>query len=254
MLMDQSFEQRVMTYLPHQAESRWSPLEGFRPVQENVGQSGESARAQAKPPAPRSFENNVPDNASLLAAAGAGDQAAWNALVVQYNRFVWSVARSFRLSTADAGDAVQMTWLRLVENLDKISDPERLASWLGTTARRECLQLLRRSSRNRSETGLGAETALTNTPDSGPAVDVNLLTDERDRALWTAMGMLGDKCQQLLRVLMASPPPAYAEVAKALEMPIGSIGPARQRCLTQLRKIVDKDEVLGRETLTKEGS
>ncbi len=240
----------VMSDAPHQAESQRSPLEGFRPVQEKIDDPSESRTQRVK------WRTDVGgfDNAAMLAAAGAGDQQAWNALVVQYNRFVWSVARSFRLSTADAGDAVQMTWLRLVENLNKISDPDRLASWLGTTARRECLQLLRRSSRNRSETGLGAEAVLTNTPDPAPAVDVNLLTDERDRALWAAMGMLGDKCQQLLRVLMASPPPAYAEVARALEMPIGSIGPARQRCLTQLRKIVAGDEILGREKLGKEGS
>lgn len=176
---------------------------------------------------------------TLFEAARAGDQAAWNALVDRYNRLVWSVARSFRLPTADAADAVQMTWLRLVENLDRISEPERLASWLGTTVRRECLQHLRRSSRVRTD---GAGTDLLDTvPDPAPPIETALLDDERDQALWQAMGMLGDKCQQLLRVLMASPPPAYSAVAAALEMPIGSIGPARQRCLAQLKKIITTD-------------
>ncbi len=179
--------------------------------------------------------------AALVAAARAGDQAAWNALVERYNRFVWSIARSFRLSTADSADAVQMTWLRLVENLDRITDPERLASWLGTTVRRECLQHLRRSSRDRTDSG---DDFLLSVPDGAPPIETALLESERDRALWQAMGMLGDKCQQLLRVLMASPPPAYTEVAAALEMPIGSIGPARKRCLTQLKRIVIDDGAL----------
>lgn len=182
------------------------------------------------------------DVPSLVAAARAGDQAAWNALVDRYTRFVWSIARSFRLNTADAGDAVQMTWLRLVENLDRITEPERLPSWLGTTVRRECLQHLRRSGRDRSEAG---GDYLMNVPDAAPPVETALLDEERDRALWQAMGMLGAKCQQLLRVLMATPPPAYTEVAAALEMPIGSIGPARKRCLTQLRRIVTEDDLLG---------
>ncbi len=191
------------------------------------------------------------DIPALVAAARAGDQAAWNALVERYNRFVWSIARSFRLSTADAGDAVQMTWLRLVENLDRITEPDRLASWLGTTVRRECLQHLRRSTRDRSEPG---SEYLINVPDGAPAVESALLDDERDRALWKAMGMLGEKCQRLIRVLMASPPPAYTEVAAALEMPIGSIGPARQRCLAQLKKIIVNDAVLGELPRPREGT
>jgi hypothetical protein len=34
---------------------------------------------------------------------------------------------------------------------------------------------------------------------------------------------------------MADPAPSYAQVAAALDMPIGSIGPTRGRCLQQLR-------------------
>ncbi len=179
-----------------------------------------------------------PEVAGLVTAARAGDPAAWNALVDRYNRLVWSVARSFRLSDADAADAVQLTWMRLVENLDRISEPERLASWLGTTARRECLQHLRRAGRVRTDPGGEILEAVA---DPAPPVDAALLEDERDRALWQAMGMLGEKCQQLLRVLMASPPPPYSAVAAALDMPMGSIGPARQRCLAQLKKIITTD-------------
>lgn len=197
-------------------------------------------------------ESETPDVnvAALVEAARSGDQAAWNALVDRYTRFVWSIARSFRLSSADAADAVQMTWLRLVENLDRISDPDRLPSWLGTTVRRECLQHLRRSSRDRSESG---SEFLMSVPDDAPPLETAMLDDERDRALWRAMGMLGGKCQQLLRVLMATPPPAYTDVAATLEMPIGSIGPARKRCLAQLKKIAMADEVLSEHHAPREG-
>jgi DNA-directed RNA polymerase specialized sigma24 family protein len=127
-----------------------------------------------------------------------------------------------------------------VENLDKISDPDRLASWLGTTVRRECLQHLRRSGRDRTDSSTDY---LVNVSDDAPPIETSMLESERDRALWQAMGMLGGKCQQLLRVLMASPPPAYTDVAQTLSMPIGSIGPARKRCLAQLRRIIETDDV-----------
>jgi DNA-directed RNA polymerase specialized sigma24 family protein len=55
-------------------------------------------------------------------------------------------------------------------------------------------------------------------------------------ALWQAAERLPVRCRKLLRVLMASPPPSYAEVAAALGLPIGSIGPTRARCLERLRQ------------------
>jgi RNA polymerase sigma factor (sigma-70 family) len=177
---------------------------------------------------------------ALLAAARAGDQCAWDALVERYTGLLWAVARGFRLDPADAGDMVQMTWLRLVEHLDSVADPDRLGGWLVTTLRRECLQLLRR----RRERPAAVDDLLTAVPDGGPPVEDGLLLAERDAALWRAFRTLPERCQRLLRVLMASPPPSYAQVSSALDMPIGGIGPARQRCLSTLRRAVGGEDLL----------
>jgi RNA polymerase sigma factor (sigma-70 family) len=182
------------------------------------------------------------DVKDLLSAAADGDQAAWNALVDRYNGLMWSIARGFRLGAADAGDAVQRAWLKLVENLDRIQEPERLAAWLATTVRRECLQLIRRNARTRPMD----ETDQPELADATtPPVDDALLRQERDAELWRTFARLNERCQRLLRVLMAAPAPAYTEVAAALDMPIGSIGPTRQRCLARLRELVAADAVLG---------
>lgn len=174
-------------------------------------------------------------NADLLARAAAGEGAAWVAVVERYENLLWSVGRAHRLGTADAGDVVQTTWLRLLENLGRIRDPERLAGWLVTTARRECLGLLRRSGR---EVVGGIDDAAADLADElAPALDAHLLAEERDVALWSCFQHLSQRCQLLLRVLMAADPPAYAEVSAALGMPIGSIGPTRMRCLERLRQL-----------------
>lgn len=173
--------------------------------------------------------------ASLLARASSGDQAAWNVIVERYANLLWSVGRAHRLGTADAADVVQTTWLRLVENLGRIQDPERLAGWLVTTARRECLRVLRRS--GREFVGAADDAAAEMVDELAPALDAALLEQERDAALWQCFSRLSERCQHLLRVLMAAEPPAYAEVSEALGMPIGSIGPTRMRCLDRLREI-----------------
>jgi len=180
------------------------------------------------------------DPSALVAAAAAGDSAAWEALVDRYSGLMWSVARSFRLGSADAADAVQTSWLRLLEHLDRIEDPERLAGWLATTTRRECLRLLRRGRRE----SLADETGVPEIPDDAAPLDAGLLLAERDAALWHAFEQISDRCQGLLRVLMASPPPSYLEVSEALDMPVGSIGPTRQRCLESLRRVVMADSTL----------
>jgi RNA polymerase sigma factor (sigma-70 family) len=172
--------------------------------------------------------------ATLLARAAQGDQRAWNALVDEHSRLLWSVARSFRLDAADANDVVQTTWLRLLEHLDRIEDPSRLVGWLVTTARREAMRVLRRSGRERPV----VEDTVLDRPDDGPPVDAGLLQDERNRALWDAFSRLNEKCRQLLRVAVTHPQ-AYDEISEALGMPIGSIGPTRRRCLTQLRALLE---------------
>ncbi len=170
----------------------------------------------------------------LLAAAAAGDADAWNELVDRFTGLLWATARAHRLAPNDAADVVQTTWLRLVENLGRIDDPERLPGWLATTARRECLAVLRRSQR---EPPVGEERVFDAVPDQRPRLDAALLVSERDAALWRVFDQLTDRCRRLLRVLMADPAPAYADVAAALDMPIGSIGPTRARCLSSLREL-----------------
>jgi RNA polymerase sigma factor (sigma-70 family) len=177
------------------------------------------------------------DPAAWVRAAAAGDAAAWDRLVSQYDGLVWAVARSFRLSSADAADVAQTTWLRLVEHLGRIEQGERVSAWLVTTARRECLALLRRQS-HQAPTPLATVELVA---DKAPALDHALLTGERDSAVWAAFARLSERCQRLLRILVADPPPSYEDVGLALGMPVGSIGPTRGRCLEQLRSKIGLD-------------
>lgn len=172
------------------------------------------------------------DNAALLAAAADGDQQAWSRIVDRYAGLVWSVARSFRLGSADAADVAQATWLRLVEHLRTIRDSDHLGAWLATTARREALALLRHTGR---DVPTGDPLDLDAWDDRAEPLELGLLTAERDAQLWQAFRTLPGRCQRLLRVLLAEPAPSYVEVGEALGIPVGSIGPTRARCLAALR-------------------
>jgi RNA polymerase sigma factor (sigma-70 family) len=177
--------------------------------------------------------------AELVTAAASGESAAWDALVNRYTGLLWSVARGFRLDQADAADAVQTAWLRLVEHLDRLHDPEHVGAWLATTVRRECLRQLRRSGRERA-----TENADLDVVDLAAApLELKLLQEEAAAELNAALDRLTGTCRQLLRVLMTDPPPSYDEVSAAMDMPVGSIGPTRGRCLDRLRREMSRSRI-----------
>ncbi len=133
-------------------------------------------------------------------------------------------------------------WLRLVENLERLREPEHVGSWLAAVARHECLRIVRRAAR---EVLTDADTE-PSTADYA-TVERRIITEQRDAELWEAFETLPPQCRTLLRVLIADPRPSYDEVAAALEMPIGSIGPTRQRCLDRLRRILELRDTSERE-------
>jgi RNA polymerase sigma factor (sigma-70 family) len=183
--------------------------------------------------------------AQLIAAAIDGDERAWNKLVERFSALLWSICRTYGLGAADAADAFQLTWLRLLEHLETIQEPARLAGWLATTCRRECMAILRRSRR----VVLSSDDALFDRASGhAPGADRATLLSDRDAELWLAFGRLSERCQRLLRVLVLEPEegaPSYDMAAAVLDMPKGSLGPTRGRCLEQLRKYLDDGGISG---------
>ncbi|MGH9280290.1 MAG: RNA polymerase sigma factor [Acidimicrobiales bacterium] len=180
----------------------------------------------------------------LVDAARRSDALAWQRLVTRFDGLVRNVARRYGLNNADVADVTQTVWLRLFEHLHQVRDPARLGGWLATTTRNESLRLLRRREV------------------SYPADDGSMLDgpDERaDPQSVATKGAVNDVLVQLVealpghhrkmaRLLMVDPPLSYSEISVTLGIPMGSIGPTRQRCIAQLRTSVTAAG-LGRDVL-----
>ena len=165
-----------------------------------------------------------------IAAARDGDAQAWRSLIDDHAGLVWSIIRGFRFDEDTSCDVFQTVWLKLAEHLDRIREPAKLASWLGQTARNECVGVVRQ----RSRTVVSEEVIdLTATDDS--SVSDGLERDEERFAVAMAFHRLPERCQKLLRLLVVDPPTSYEEISRQLGVPIGSIGPTRARCLESLR-------------------
>jgi RNA polymerase sigma factor (sigma-70 family) len=177
------------------------------------------------------------DITELVHAAQNGDRGATEQIVARYASLVWSVVRSFRMRDADAHDAVQNTWLSMIEHVGALREPDRLPGWLATTARRQCLKILQTG--GREATGVR--------PSVFDCIDERSPDPERyaiDRAmnalLWEQVEQLSPTGRRMLTVLTSGDGPSYADFARANGMPTGSVGPTRKRYLRKLRRRMEE--------------
>jgi RNA polymerase sigma factor (sigma-70 family) len=182
----------------------------------------------------------------LVAACRAGDEAAWDALVGRYQRLVYTVPARFGLTPGEVEDVFQTVWLLLLKNLATLRQPDRLAAWLVTTARRECWERRRGADYQRvtfvAPGSLAAESWVDEQNSEDVAADY-----EEYRTLHDALAQLDEPCRRLLASLYSDTNDhSYADIAARLSIPIGSIGPTRARCLKKLKQIMEESGKWGR--------
>ena len=168
----------------------------------------------------------------------AGDSSAWAALVRRHERLVYAVARSYRLSDMDLGDVFQEVFAALVVGLSRVRDPRALVRWLSSTTQRiaRATALRRRREQALAPPDLGG---LERLPDDRPPVGADLERLEEQAVVRLGLESLPPRCRRLIQALYyEDPPPAYAEVARRLGIPMGSIGPTRARCFERLRTAI----------------
>jgi RNA polymerase sigma factor (sigma-70 family) len=175
----------------------------------------------------------APDHelAATVRAAAARDAAAFRCLVERYDRSLRAVTRFYRLDRWDADDVVQATWLQFLEHGGDLREPAAIGGWLTTTTRRQCLRTLQRRMRElpSDDPALGDDP---HHPDPHHA----LVAGERRTALLAALERLPVRNRRLMTLLVAKPDLSYEEVGRALDMPIGSIGPTRLRSIGRLQR------------------
>jgi RNA polymerase sigma factor (sigma-70 family) len=161
----------------------------------------------------------------------AGKESALDELVRVMSPVLWHVVRATGLDRETTEDVVQNTWLTLVRSAESVRDPQAITRWLCTSARREAWRVSKAATRARpvDDEVIDARMPVETSPES------EVVTDDEKARLWEALGRLSERCQKLLRIVAWEPRPDYSSVAEGMQMPIGSIGPTRRRCLDKLR-------------------
>jgi RNA polymerase sigma factor (sigma-70 family) len=174
-----------------------------------------------------------PSVVALVTRAAGSDPSAWYEIVDRYAPLVWSICTRYHLSNHDTEDVGQTVWLLLVEQLGNLREPAALPGWLAKTTAHECLRVV--TTAHKSER-LGTQLDDARQFVDDTAIEEEILTAERNAGLRAAFAELPLRCQQLLAMLLSDPPSSYADISATLDIPLGSIGPQRGRCLGRLRR------------------
>lgn len=163
----------------------------------------------------------------------------------RYQPLVYAIARRARLDDHTSADIFQAVFARLMQHLPRIEQPGRLQAWIVTTAKREALRTLRTGRRTVSMSGEGendgaAQDAL-EVADDSPLAEQALSDLQQLHQLRGAVGQLDGRCRALIELLFRDEDDTvgYDEIARRFDMPLGSVGPTRARCLGKLRRLFE---------------
>jgi RNA polymerase sigma factor (sigma-70 family) len=185
-------------------------------------------------PAP---DDRTLDDRTLIDRCRGGDERAWTILVERYERLVYAIPRRCGLPADLADDVFQEVFATLLRRMDALRNPQGIGRWLITTTHRECWKRYPA----RAAIPAGADP-----PAGAPPPEAGLLDIERRQELHGALQRLGGRCEALLRAIFAGPEGrGYDAVARELDMPVGSIGPTRARCLAKLLAIMEEQGQTG---------
>src|SRR5215204_1439247 len=182
-------------------------------------------------------------DAELIRECRGGSQSAWDELVARYQRLIITIPRRAGLSEEQSADVFQEVFLTLFEKLDEIEQPEKIRSWIVTTAKFKTWGIVRGEKGFRTpETEEKTELEMASLADASPLADDVLIKLEQQHQIRTALKELEERCQKILSMIYLRDAGAasYAEVASAIGVGETSISPMRSRCLQKLAKILQK--------------
>jgi len=195
----------------------------------------EQVAAAVEKNAPNNF--NDTNNTTLVHGCLAGEEAAWAALFTRYGRLIYKIPLSFGFPLIEVEELFQEIALEIVARLVDLREPERLHPWIVTIARRVCIRRFRSASKYTTVDLQLLENEIERDVDS---LEDLLIRLEEYNLLRKALAMLEPKCRILLTELfLKEQADPHADIAARLQMPLGSIGPTRTRCLDKLREQVE---------------
>jgi RNA polymerase sigma-70 factor, ECF subfamily len=181
------------------------------------------------------------DEAEWARAAAGGDKAAFARLVEKHKQSVFGLCFRLLGSGEEARDAAQETFVRAYTGIRGFDARQPFAAWVLRIARNHCIDLLRR---RRPTLALSAEGRGDDGPETGVAPELpdhfavsgeqRVQEEEAQRDLDRAVAGLPPRYREVI-ALFHIQHKSYADIAAALDVPMGTVMTWLHRARKELR-------------------
>lgn len=183
----------------------------------------------------RAADKSKFSDASLVKQCLQGNEGAWSKLIAKYKNLIFSIPTRYGFSQEDSADIFQSVCVDLLNELPRLREPNALAGWLIQVTRNKCFHGKRGQQRQNSWETEGQQSAPVEQPET------LIAQIEREQLLREALHDLAPRCRKLVEMLFFEVPARpYQEVARDLDVALGSIGFIRRRCLEKLRMRIEQ--------------
>lgn len=181
--------------------------------------------------------NLGPDDGVLVSAALGGDSEAFAALVRRYDRPVYHLAYRTLHDTEEAKDVAQETFFKAYRSLRTFRPDAKFSTWIFSIAYHACCDRLNRRRRFSNE-------ELPERADSAPGPEHRVVALDEAERLRDAIALLPEKYRAVV-TLYHLQGRQYEEIARVLELPMGTVKTHLFRAKEQLRRILGARHEIG---------
>ncbi len=168
----------------------------------------------------------------LVVRCQEGSRDAFDLLVRRWQRRLWRYAWRLTGSNDAAWDVTQETWIAVLTQIRKLSDPAWFAAWAHRIVRNKCADYYRRAGRQRGLVDALAERQRTND---------DTHREGHGDAVAEALRQLPPDRQELL-TLRYGADLNIIEIAVVLGIPAGTVKSRLHHAREQLRRILEGDQ------------
>lgn len=187
----------------------------------------------AEPGARPGTTRSAPDEPDLVRAAQRGNAAAFTEIVRRYQKPVYRVAWALTRNSSDADDLAQEAFVRAYQALERFRADEPLYPWLSRITVNLAYSLFRRRKR-RPETSIEPLVEAGQQWAAGDDPAEETAGRERDAHLGAAFAQLSEEHQAILTLRVVEEL-SYEEIARTLEVPIGTVMSRLSRARAELK-------------------
>jgi len=170
---------------------------------------------------------------SILKLIAKGEDRAFNLLIEKYGNLVWSIGRKFLYKESDVEDAVQEVFIAIWKAAEKFDHTKASeVTFISMIARRRFIDYLRKVSKHRNLQSIDEDNGQELFKESilNESTDLQLIKD--------AIGTLEIEDQELLKLSIYQGY-SHSEIAKLLNIPLGTVKTRIRRNLIKLKGLFD---------------